>query len=343
MSKKFIDCLKETTRRVVMDLKKPFNFKGFVPANISESNLFPFRMLIESYKSGEQTDAVAILKSLQAVDALSESPSQKHYDVAYASLSRIGEIDEFKPILESLVESMQVKPNDKLKVAGIIADTLGSDSAGSNAEMMVNNALRYAKHNAMMTKGESLKIIQRMLQLATEVGIKYDSKIIGESVKKNDPKYKAGDTVWIKHPTQNWKTLTGDVTRVGRSTYEVKHKDGSKVQYPHADVESDYETLHPNTYKNKQRVMESYAPGSTVTITKPSGKTMNGKVKGVHGSVIEVKHGNNKVSFHHQHAVELSNTLGKQQDTDNTVDQGTSMGANSETHRHQIARKLKGL
>ena len=52
--------------------------------------------------------------------------------------------------------------------------------------------------------------------------------------------HKVGDTVWAKHPTDKSKTLTGKVSMVGRTGYNIKHKDGTSGWYPHKDVSAEY-------------------------------------------------------------------------------------------------------
>lgn len=68
--------------------------------------------------------------------------------------------------------------SDKIKVARIIASTLGIDDAekSSNAEMLVNNALRKVKSKAI--RPEYLAVLKKMMQTATDVGIKFDKTII---------------------------------------------------------------------------------------------------------------------------------------------------------------------
>jgi nicotinic acid mononucleotide adenylyltransferase len=70
-----------------------------------------------------------------------------------------------------------LKPTDKIKVARIIATMLGTDNAesSSNPEMLVNTALRKIRSKAL--NPEALNILDKMLALATEVGIQYDATL----------------------------------------------------------------------------------------------------------------------------------------------------------------------
>jgi hypothetical protein len=128
-----------------------------------------FISLIDKYNSGDIVDSIAILKALKAYN-------EDNVESLKTSLTRLNELDNYLNLKEAMSDN--IKSNDKLKVASVIADTLGVESSGSSPEMMVNNALRNARKNSMMLRGESIKIIMRMLELAKSVGIKYDEKII---------------------------------------------------------------------------------------------------------------------------------------------------------------------
>ena len=77
-----------------------------------------------------------------------------------------------------------LKPTDKIKVARIIATMLGTDNAESSAnpEMLVNTALRKIRNKAL--NPEALKILDKMLALATEVGIQYDATLKPSKLKE---------------------------------------------------------------------------------------------------------------------------------------------------------------
>lgn len=83
---------------------------------------------------------------------------------------------EFKGLNEMLIKSA-----DKLKVARIIASSLGMEDVDekTGAEQMVNVSLRKIKSKNLTP--EAWKILGNMLKLATDAGIKYDSSIIPET------------------------------------------------------------------------------------------------------------------------------------------------------------------
>lgn len=77
-----------------------------------------------------------------------------------------------------------LKPSDKIKVARIIATMLGTDNAeaSANPEMLINTALRKVRNKAL--NPEALKILDKMLALATEVGIQYDATLKPSKLKE---------------------------------------------------------------------------------------------------------------------------------------------------------------
>lgn len=83
---------------------------------------------------------------------------------------------EFKGLDEMLIKSA-----DKLKVARIIASSLGMEDVDekTGAEQMINTSLRKIKSKNLTP--EAWKILGNMLKLATDAGIKYDSSIIPET------------------------------------------------------------------------------------------------------------------------------------------------------------------
>lgn len=77
-----------------------------------------------------------------------------------------------------------LKTADKLKVARMIATIVGIENAesSSNAEQLVNNSLRKLKSKTL--NADTLKIVDKMLTLADEVGIKYDASMKPKKIKE---------------------------------------------------------------------------------------------------------------------------------------------------------------
>lgn len=217
--KKFLSQVKSISE--VAQLDTISCFKGFcseINDPIVESC---FISLVDKYNNGLIVDSIAILKALRAYNE-GDTESLK------VSLTRLNELDNHIYIEE--VMSDNIKNTDKLKVASVIATTLGVDSDGNNAEMMVNNALRNARKNPMLTGGEGIKIIMRMLELAKSVGIKYDDKLI-KAVDESEFSGSSYNKVTVTR--QNGKKMNGKLQALHGSVQEIKYRNG-KIGYHHS-------------------------------------------------------------------------------------------------------------
>ena len=270
VSKRFIESIQmlEDVNIPQHKVETEFSFKGYKPGKEFLSNeqaVDAFRGTIKRYEEGRITDAVAILKALKAVDSFlsithniivhQDHPDDekvnlemlRQFDAAKASLSRVGEFMhhmDYMDVLKDMVgvaeigaaelaEGQDPKAADKLKVATIIADTLGASSDGSSAENIVNNALRQAKRNSLLVRGESLKIIQRMLDLAAQVGIKYDEKILQTLLPKSPVQESLiveGAPVMVTH--DSGRVSYGKVKGTHGGVVEVSYRNG-KVGFHH--------------------------------------------------------------------------------------------------------------
>jgi hypothetical protein len=79
-----------------------------------------------------------------------------------------------------------LKPNDKIKVARVIAAMLGVENPESmtNPDQLVNTALRKLKSKTLNT--DSIAIVKRMLDLADDVGIDYDEKLLQSKLQEEE-------------------------------------------------------------------------------------------------------------------------------------------------------------
>jgi nicotinamide mononucleotide adenylyltransferase len=105
-----------------------------------------------------------------------------------------GKEEAFGEAVEQL-EEMKFSPADKVKVARIIAASLGDEKADekSGPENMINAALRKVK-NKPLTK-EAWKILGNMLEVAQQAGIKYDESILSGKIKEEVNHGKPGHTL----------------------------------------------------------------------------------------------------------------------------------------------------
>ena len=113
-----------------------------------------------------------------------------------------------------------------------------------------------------------------------------------------------------------------------------------------------------NINEQEQNQPEELLEGTRVAIKHDSGKITYGRIKGKHGSVIEVSHRNGKVGFYHSHKVEQLDEepseliqkhldLGKKQHTDPTPFEkhtavGHGMSSSNEIHRKMKVNYQKG-
>ena len=98
-----------------------------------------------------------------------------------------------------------LKNSDKVKVARIIADAFGIENAeaSSSPEQLVNTALRKIKSKPFTA--DSLKIIGNMLQLAAEVGIKYDNNLVPSKLKEGTIQPNGTDKIDVTTTYANFK------------------------------------------------------------------------------------------------------------------------------------------
>jgi len=274
-------------------------FKGLITSIADPIASVCFESTITKYNSGQIIDSIAILKALKAY-------SENDTSTLINSLTRIDELDNHIYLKEAMPDNLKQTQTDKLKVAAVIADTLGVDSHGSSPETMVNLALRNARKNSMMIRGESLKIILRMLELAKSVGIKYDENII-----------KVPDEV--SEEVENLDELSSDLLgRYKKKAGEQATMADKNADFYHTDNEPNLATTWAKKANKKfsgimQATKKQFAndlkENDNVCVTHESGKRLYGKVKGKHGSVYEISYKNGKVGFHHSHKCALLNEL----------------------------------
>jgi hypothetical protein len=91
-----------------------------------------------------------------------------------------------KEDMQEALSNKTLKPSsaDQIKAARIIATTLGVDNveATTNPEQIVNMGLRKIKNKAL--NAESYAILQRMLKMASDIGIEYDTNLLPSKLKE---------------------------------------------------------------------------------------------------------------------------------------------------------------
>lgn len=81
-------------------------------------------------------------------------------------------------------KTLKASSADQIKAARIIATTLGVDNveATTNPEQIVNMGLRKIKNKAL--NAESFEILRRMLKMATDIGIEFDTNLMPQKLKE---------------------------------------------------------------------------------------------------------------------------------------------------------------
>lgn len=169
-----------------------FSFKGYKTKNLSESDVSEFKNLIES-----STDLYAILNCIQSVDLLVGSEKKlvennfdtyrMSYDRAIKYLKKFNInpsiISEAETILleVGIEKGLKFSANDKSKVAMIIATSAGVDTNGDPVTV-VNRAAQHFKSSRLTPEGWS--ILGKMLNKASEAGIKWNKDIFAPTTKK---------------------------------------------------------------------------------------------------------------------------------------------------------------
>ena len=238
---------------------KEITYKGYTTKNFhnSEDAAKAFQETI-SRESGK--DPVAILNALKATDtymgindrhiAGEELTPEEindwklNWENARKSLERVGEFahhedywhmhqHELEGLLTNYAESGKgdmneeltdktIRPTDKVKVARIIATMLGIDKVEntSNPELLVNTALRRLKSKNL--NPEALGIVRKILDLAGEVGIEYDTNLIPQKLKE--------DNAVVKLDAKKKDNISQDIL-----TRDDKKKIGSTLVHPGED------------------------------------------------------------------------------------------------------------
>ena len=90
-------------------------------------------------------------------------------------------------MLDEELTQKTLRPNDKIKVARVLATMMGVDKpeSSANAENLINLGLRRIRTKAL--NPEALAIVDKMLTLATQMGIKFDTALMPSKLKEAAP------------------------------------------------------------------------------------------------------------------------------------------------------------
>ena len=199
VSKKWLDSIQPIVveSQVIKPTLNEISYKGYTTKNFHNciGAIEYFESIIE-----KADDPIAVLNTLKATDIYIGLYSNE--DWSDFSIQRITE--------------MKFAASDKLKVARIVASSLGVVDADekSGPETMINQALHAVKNKRLTP--EAWKIIGNMLSMASDAGIKYDTNIVkkqvsAEAILPKDKKNNESDVDATVDPT------TPEVEKVGSS------------------------------------------------------------------------------------------------------------------------------
>lgn len=164
-----------------------------------------------------------------------------------------------------------LKATDKIKVARMIATIVGIENAesSSNAEQLVNNALRKLKSKTL--NADSLKIVNKMLALADEVEIKYDASLKPQKLKQAATNEGVTDTI-ADYTTAKSKMRYKDIAKV-KSTLNIKDDELDQPVQPATNVSVIGHTMHNVMAGDQHRIRKvMYAIGEAASVHPESGR-----------------------------------------------------------------------
>ena len=164
---------------------------------------------------------------------------------------------EEKEMNEDLTDKT-LKTNDKIKVARVIATMLGVDKAEAttNPELLVNTALRRIKSKTL--NPEALNIVNKMLQLANQVGIQYDTNLIPQKLTQEETKIEEST------PYYNKSSFIKRMSRLAKQERIAREK---KEAHGTNEPGHSLETTGSNTLR-KQKVKHQLGENAPVDVSK---------------------------------------------------------------------------
>ncbi len=185
---------------------------------------------------------------------------------------------EEKDMNEALTDKT-LKPNDKLKVARIIATMLGVENAetSSNPDMLINQALRRVRTKSL--NPEALAILDKMLNLATEQGIQYDATLKPTKLKEAVTQPNGTDKISVTtdSPVVNKKSKYNFAKDILRFNDFKKLQKVQEHEEPNNDDKKDNESDHD--YEHEINVIDPSEVGHTLVGVNKQDNLRRRKVK----------------------------------------------------------------
>jgi nicotinic acid mononucleotide adenylyltransferase len=251
---------------------------------------------------------------------------------------------EEKQMNEELTDKT-LKANDKIKVARVIASMLGIENAetSSNPENLINMALRKMKTKAL--NAESLSILDRMLNLATQVGIKYDTSLKPAKLKEGAIQPNGTDKIDTKtsEPMNSDQKTSDAKTKKGVITF-FNYTKAQKIK-EQADEKKDNESDHD--YENKIKVsgVDRSTVGHALSHPDDSANLRRRKVKYHLGEEVKENSASKelaKANLAAKHAKEKESLASKHEQEKEQIKESNAYEKSEENKRSADAAKKQG-
>jgi nicotinic acid mononucleotide adenylyltransferase len=271
-------------------------FKGYTTKNFKRT-ADAAKAFQDTIARASEKDPVAVLNALKSTDTymgindrhiageeLTDAEIDQWKEArakAKESLDRVGEFmhhmdyfhtheHELEGLLTNFKESGKgefmeelsdktLRPTDKIKVARIIATMLGVDKVEStaNPELLINTALRRIKTKTL--NPEALNIVNKMLALANEMGIDYDTNLVPQklqvqedaSVVKVDPK-KTNNLAQGIMTFDDFQKLINKHTKAGHSLGHEDNDTLRKMKVKHMTESESHDRGHADRWYHRK-------------------------------------------------------------------------------------------
>lgn len=186
---------------------------------------------------------------------------------------------KYKELYGENMESIKFTAADKIKVARIIATTLGIEDAQkkSNPEQLVNMGLRNARKLPMSKNG--YKILLNMLKTAKMAGINYDEKMIptqASRLKEETLEENAAVRKKAQKSGMSYSTLM-KVYKRGVAAWNSGHRPGTTPQQWGLARVNSYVTKGKGTYHGADKDLREDTTDLEEAIRQPDGTTKVGQ------------------------------------------------------------------
>ena len=161
-------------------------------------------------------------------------------------------------MLDEELTQKTLRPNDKIKVARVLATMMGVDKpeSSANPENLINLGLRRIRTKAL--NPEALAIVDKMLTLATQMGIKFDTALMPSKLKEAAPEVPK-EVMSFKDFEKIKKQQNLDAPKDPINTSDKDAEEDPEHNKNNAEVGGSLVAPHPFANDNLRRTKVKYA------------------------------------------------------------------------------------